>query len=603
MFPVIIFTLVYSLCVGATVASSPNQPPITICTTPGNGFWMYDTGMNDGGTADDLRKLISPNGGESWPFVEQGWNLTGYHPDILADLIKNAKLENVLIKMYPSYTAALYGAVKGNACDFAFASFTYTAEREYCGNETSPEGIAPCVEVSKQNSDLKSADACCADFSTPIDTSFLSVMVSNKPLHGTFFETLLNVNLLNNVCFLIVAIVVTAHFMWYAERNENEEQFPRRYLDGIDDAIWWATTTITTVGYGDKYPVTNMGRGIGLIWMILGLLVYATFSGTMADALSAASAKKSISSVSQLAVDAQVCTPSAFYHDLFLQKLDVKGYSHPDGLKGCLKDLKSGEATGVFYDDLVLRYYLGRNQEFQKGWKVLPTDISISLGPAFPTILSPPNPRSTHLRKTINRALLDYQVNHRTRHMEHQKKYFPQNIDGEAEAGNELNVGVFVVTMVFLILYPTSLVLDSYQPQIRKRLGLPPQSDTEATDVKGEELFTFQNPLSADEGQQGNKKKKMVTFSERDRELDAHHQHSLAAGKNKHLYADGPEFNGLVREIHAMHKLILQQQKEMADVTKTAAKTRRSIVMQNANSMNMRVKIVGREASLEQQGP
>lgn len=95
----------------------------------------------------------------------------------------------------------------------------------------------------------------------------------------------------------------------------------------------------------------------------------------------------------------------------------------------------------------------------------------------------------------------------------------------------------------------------------------------------------------------------MVTFSERDRELDAHHQHSLAAGKNKHLYADGPEFNGLVREIHAMHKLILQQQKEMADVTKTAAKTRRSIVMQNANSMNMRVKIVGREASLEQQGP
>src|SRR5687768_7580452 len=34
-------------------------------------------------------------------------------------------------------------------------------------------------------------------------------------------------------------------------------------IDGFDDALWWAITTVTTVGYGDTFPVTSAGRGIG----------------------------------------------------------------------------------------------------------------------------------------------------------------------------------------------------------------------------------------------------------------------------------------------------------------------------------------------------
>jgi len=37
------------------------------------------------------------------------------------------------------------------------------------------------------------------------------------------------------------------------------------------DALWWATTTVTTVGYGDRYPVTTEGRLIAVALMLVGI--------------------------------------------------------------------------------------------------------------------------------------------------------------------------------------------------------------------------------------------------------------------------------------------------------------------------------------------
>jgi voltage-gated potassium channel len=44
------------------------------------------------------------------------------------------------------------------------------------------------------------------------------------------------------------------------------------------DALWWAVSTITTVGYGDKYPVTLEGRAIAVFLMIAGVGLFATFT-------------------------------------------------------------------------------------------------------------------------------------------------------------------------------------------------------------------------------------------------------------------------------------------------------------------------------------
>ena len=50
-----------------------------------------------------------------------------------------------------------------------------------------------------------------------------------------------------------------------------------------EDAIWWSVTTITTVGYGDKYPVTTEGRAIGFVLMFSGVGLFGVLSGITAS--------------------------------------------------------------------------------------------------------------------------------------------------------------------------------------------------------------------------------------------------------------------------------------------------------------------------------
>jgi voltage-gated potassium channel len=50
-----------------------------------------------------------------------------------------------------------------------------------------------------------------------------------------------------------------------------------------EDALWWSVATITTVGYGDRYPVTTEGRVIGVILMVAGVSMYGCLSGLAAS--------------------------------------------------------------------------------------------------------------------------------------------------------------------------------------------------------------------------------------------------------------------------------------------------------------------------------
>lgn len=51
------------------------------------------------------------------------------------------------------------------------------------------------------------------------------------------------------------------------------------------DALWWAYVTISTVGYGDLYPITSGGRIVGIVLMTTGVGIYATVAGYFAHRL------------------------------------------------------------------------------------------------------------------------------------------------------------------------------------------------------------------------------------------------------------------------------------------------------------------------------
>lgn len=62
-----------------------------------------------------------------------------------------------------------------------------------------------------------------------------------------------------------------------------EENAPGSNLTTFGDAIWWAMTTITTVGYGDHYPVTALGRAVAAGLMIGGVAVLGVVTASVAS--------------------------------------------------------------------------------------------------------------------------------------------------------------------------------------------------------------------------------------------------------------------------------------------------------------------------------
>jgi voltage-gated potassium channel len=62
-----------------------------------------------------------------------------------------------------------------------------------------------------------------------------------------------------------------------------ERSSPDANISDFGDAIWWAVTTMTTVGYGDHYPVTSIGRAVALGLMLGGIALLGTITATLAS--------------------------------------------------------------------------------------------------------------------------------------------------------------------------------------------------------------------------------------------------------------------------------------------------------------------------------
>jgi voltage-gated potassium channel len=95
----------------------------------------------------------------------------------------------------------------------------------------------------------------------------ISIILQNKP-KSAFASVILTVILL--IAFSSIAILLA-------------EQGPEANIKSAEDAIWWSVTTITTVGYGDRYPTSMEGRVVAMVLMLSGVGLFGTLSGLVAS--------------------------------------------------------------------------------------------------------------------------------------------------------------------------------------------------------------------------------------------------------------------------------------------------------------------------------
>lgn len=76
-------------------------------------------------------------------------------------------------------------------------------------------------------------------------------------------------------------LVISSALMYYVENEAQPENF-----SSIPETMWWGIATLTTVGYGDIYPITPLGQFLGGIIAIIGIGLFALPTGILASGFS-----------------------------------------------------------------------------------------------------------------------------------------------------------------------------------------------------------------------------------------------------------------------------------------------------------------------------
>lgn len=109
---------------------------------------------------------------------------------------------------------------------------------------------------------------------------FIRLIRVLKKLNTLTTGTSLNEKLLALPGVALVMVFFSTMLMVEVERSA-----PNASIRTGGDALWWALTTVTTVGYGDTYPVTTEGRIIAAVLMLIGIALFGSMSAIVTSKL------------------------------------------------------------------------------------------------------------------------------------------------------------------------------------------------------------------------------------------------------------------------------------------------------------------------------
>jgi ABC-type amino acid transport substrate-binding protein len=199
------------------------------------------------------------------------------------------------------------------------------------------------------------------------------------------------------IAALMAILLAIGVLMWLAERKRNEAQFGGSAAHGIGAGLWWSAVTMTTVGYGDKSPVTIAGRVLGLVWMFAAILIISSFTASIASALTVNQLESAVSGPNDLPkVKVGTVDPSQGATYLTRRQIKFKGYKDA---AAALDGLANGEVEAVVYEAPILQYHVKNRND--STLQVLDGTFA-NHGYALALKLGSP------LRKQINLALLQF---------------------------------------------------------------------------------------------------------------------------------------------------------------------------------------------------
>lgn len=273
------------------------------------------------------------------PFVMQTedgrWE--GISIDLWEDIAEGMNREYELM---PMKFSALLDAVENGDVDVAVGALTMTADRDTQ-----------------------------FDFSHPFYQTGLSIAIPQVPEQSLLasLKALLSWQFLSVVLALAALLLGAGFLLWLVERKRNPDQFGGSAAQGIGASFWWAAVTMTTVGYGDKAPVSFAGRVIGLVWMFAGMIMVASFTAAITSSLTVSNLRTGIQGASDLPGKV-VATINETASQRYLEEERVRYQTYPD-LTTAMESVINGETDAIVYDRALMQY---RNLQLGQQLTVLP---------------------------------------------------------------------------------------------------------------------------------------------------------------------------------------------------------------------------------------
>ena len=292
--------------------------------------------------------------------------LRGFDVDMRALSLQGA---NYSIRVLQSY-GELQVRTRNGECDVGWGQFFTLASRKSCVPDAA--SCRPLAELDLHaNGSIASAPKswepyrCCASYSPNLFPFSIHAMHRAEFKRNGFFASFLAIIqsafFINFLSFSFLVGCIFSHAVWFFERHTNSEQFPFAYFDGVDDSVWWAAATFTTVGYGDKTPKTPLGRMFAVAWMLLGVTLCSVLSGHMATSFyekKNAAQTDMISKAEDLA-GLRVCGYPATFKSWYLPaSIQLKQQVLGDNVAHCGALLQAGDVDAVVMDSPVTDYWM-----------------------------------------------------------------------------------------------------------------------------------------------------------------------------------------------------------------------------------------------------
>ncbi|NJK39481.1 MAG: transporter substrate-binding domain-containing protein [Oscillatoriales cyanobacterium RM2_1_1] len=205
------------------------------------------------------------------------------------------------------------------------------------------------------------------EFTQPFYQADIGVLLpSKKPSLWKRLRPFFGLAFLSSIGILVAGLFTVGNLLWLAEKDANNSQFPHDYWHGIGNGMWFALVTLTTVGYGDRTPVTPAGRLVAGVWMLITMLMVSSLIAGLTTALT-------------LSISGQTT-------EKFLKPQDLRGaragvvagttgeewskfygarLSRTAELGQAINLLTAGKVDGVVFDVPALQYYLHQNPELK----------------------------------------------------------------------------------------------------------------------------------------------------------------------------------------------------------------------------------------------